>query len=213
MFALRVSPVVRTGGMDRMVAEGGTRTEGDRTGAAGILAGILAVGIFALGISAGPAEVGDILRLEILEAGILAVAGILVPATAGVILAAVAGMAVFRVNWALHIEGTADLTEEDSGHFPRGSLRILDLGTAGGRAVAEPGLAGRIRPAGPGTPPGRTGAVASGLRLRSARTGRPVRREASGIGREVGVGAQEMVRAAGREGIPFLTQIDLPAHG
>src|SRR5580704_5796069 len=113
--------------MDRMVAEGGTRTEGTRTGAA---AGILAVGIFALGISVGPAEVGDILGLDILEAGILAVAGILVPATAGVILEAVAGMAVFRANWVLHIEGTAALTEEDSDHFPRGSLRILDLGTA-----------------------------------------------------------------------------------
>jgi hypothetical protein len=192
-----------------MVAEGGTRTEWHRTGAA---AGILAVGIFALGISVGPAEVGDILGLDILEAGILAVAGILVPATAGVILAAVAGMAVFRVNWVLHIEGTADLTEEDSDHFPRGTLRILDLGTAVGRAVAEPGLAGRIRRAGPGTPQGRIGAVGSGPRLRSARTGRPVRSGALAIGREVAVGPQEMVRAAGREGIPFLTQIDLLAH-
>jgi hypothetical protein len=199
--------------MDRMVADGGTRTEGDRTGAAGILvAGILAVGMFALGISAGPAEVGDILGLEILEAGILAVAGIPVPATAGVILAAVAGMAVFRVNWVLHVNETADLTEEDSGHFPRGSLRILDLRAAVGRAVAEPGLAGRIRRAGPGTPQGRIGALASGLRLRSAQTGRPVRSGALGIGQEIVVGAQEMVRAAGREGIPFLTQIDHPAH-
>jgi ABC-type microcin C transport system permease subunit YejB len=99
--------------MDRMVAEGGTRTEGDRTGA---VAGILAVGILALGISAGPAA-GDILVLDILVEGILA-AGTLVAA----VLLALVAVALFRAGSVLHIEGTAGLTVEEPDRFIHGNL-------------------------------------------------------------------------------------------
>ena len=106
-----------------MVAEGDPRTAEDRTEAAVILvAGILAVGMLAPGISAGPAA-GDILVLDILEEGILA-AGTLVAA----VLVAVGGVAIFRAGSVLHIEGTADHTEEDSDRSPRGNLQIhLDM--------------------------------------------------------------------------------------
>lgn len=81
-----------------------------------------------------------------------------------------------------------------------------------GRELAAHRLADQIRRVGPGTPQGRIGAIRSGLRLRSARTGRPVRSRVLAIGREGVVGAREMVRAAGREGTPFLTRIDLLAR-